>query len=124
LIERTLPKYHEVEAIRAANKGNNKKKSKGKGKGKAITNNQAGEDEEMADAPAEDEQTTMSLDGMKVELTNAGNAPAVVDKGKGKLRNPVEFGELPYVGSKKDKDDQGKKDDGDDDEWKKFFLGA
>ena len=62
----------------------------------------------------EDEQTMM-LDDMEVELTKTGNTPAAIDH-KGKLKNPVEFGELPYVGGKKGKDDP-------DEEWKKFFLG-
>lgn len=127
MIERTLPKYHEVEAVRAASKGKgkNKRRNKGKGKGKATTDNQADEDEdeEMEDAPMEDEQTMTSLNDMEVELTNAGNTPAAsTDKGKGKLQIPVQFGELPYVGSKNKRDSQGKKDDGNDEEWKKFFL--
>jgi hypothetical protein len=124
LIEKTINKYHEAEAIRAASNsaGKEKGKNKNKGKGKAIAqvNNQADEDEEMEDAPTENEQTMM-LDDMEVELTNAGNAPAVVDN-KGKLKNPVKFGELPYVGSKKGMGVQDKKDDPDE-EWKKFFLG-
>lgn len=105
MIEKTLPRYHEVQAIRAASKGTGKGKKKNKSKGKAVT--QANEDEEMEDAPHE--QAMASLDDMEVELTNAGNTPASVDKGKGKLQNPVNFGELPYVGGKRES--QGKKDD-------------
>lgn len=123
LIKKTLPKYHEAEAIRAAfrGKGKGKNKSKSKGKGKAVT--QVDEDEEMQDAPMEDEQTMPSLDDMEVELNNAGNTPSAVDdKGKGRLQNPLKYGELPYVGSKK-RDSQEKKDDKDEEEkWKKFFL--
>ena len=118
MIEKTINKYHEAEAIRAASnsagKGKGKNKNKGKGKAIAQVNNQADEDEDMEDAPMGDEQT-MTLGDMEVELTKAGNTPAAIDH-KGKLKNPVEFGELPYVGGKKGKDDP-------DEEWKKFFFG-
>lgn len=88
-------------------KGKNKNKGNGKGNGKAkinkTVNNQADEDE----------QTLVSLDDMGVELTKAGNTSAAIDH-KGKLKNPVNFGELPYVGGKKGKDVQEKKDDSDE----------
>jgi hypothetical protein len=142
-----MPKYKEVEATRAVvpkNAGKSNSNSKGKekhnfkpktkGKGKAVTstnnNNNTTEDEDMEDAPPmDDEQTMMSLNGMEYELTNAGNTPTAVDKGKAKAKNPVKFGELPIVGGKKDKEAQGKeaqgkKDDDDEKAWKKFFLGA
>jgi hypothetical protein len=137
-----MAKYEEAEAIRGPSqstsqssnkskgkgmgKPNFKPKGKGKGKGKADTtlNHQATEDEEMEDAPMEDasmdDEQMVSLNEMDYELTNAGNTPTV-DKGKGKAKNPVKFGELPIVGGKKGKEAQGKKDD--DEEWKEFFLG-
>jgi hypothetical protein len=87
----------------------------------------------MEDAPPmDDEQTMPSLNEMDYELTNAGNTTTTIDKGKGKAKNPVKFGELPIVGGKKGKEaqgkdgkeTQGKKDDDDEKAWKKFFLGA
>jgi hypothetical protein len=135
MIKKTMPKFKEVEATRPvpenAGKSNNnskgkekpnsKPKTKGKGKAVTTTNSNSNKDEEMEDAPPmDDEQTMISLNGMEYELTNAGNTPTVVDN-KGKAKVPVKFGELPIVGGKKGKEDQGKKDD--DEEWKKFFLG-
>jgi hypothetical protein len=149
MIQKTMPKYKEVEATRPVSKntGNSNSNSKDKGKGKptfkpktkgkgkvaTITNNNITEDEDMEDAPPmDDEHTMVSLNEMDYELTNAGNTPTVVDKGKGKVKNPVKFGELPIVGGKKGKEaqgndgkeTQGKKDDDDEKAWKKFFLGA
>jgi uncharacterized protein YdaT len=123
-----MPKYKEVEAIRAATKKTGKNKSnKAKRKVDATLkhNTNTNEDVEMEDAPMEKEQTMLSLDDMEVELTNAGNTPATtVDKGKGKISNPVKFGELPIIGGKEANEAQGKKEKDNDKEWKAFFLGT
>jgi uncharacterized protein YdaT len=124
-----MPKYKEVEAIRVATKKNSKNKSNNKGKRKVDAtldhSTNTNEDVEMEDALVEKEQTMLSLDDMEVELTNAGNTPATnVDKGKGKISNPVKFGELPIIGGKEAKEAQGKKEKDNDKEWKAFFLGT
>jgi hypothetical protein len=128
-----MAKYEEAEAMRGTSqstsqstsknaskdkgKGKPNSKPKTKGKGKAVTttnNNNTTEDEDMEDAPPmDDEQTMASLNEMDYELTNAGNTPTV-EKGKGKAKNPVKFGELPIVGGKKGKEAQGKKKDDND----------
>ncbi|KAH0285225.1 hypothetical protein M436DRAFT_61226 [Aureobasidium namibiae CBS 147.97] len=101
-----------------------KEEAKGQGENKRKRNSKAdtdADDDQMQDVNMEDADAMPSLKEMDTELTAAGSAPASSKEDtKGKGKAPVKFGELPYVGGKKDEGQEKKHDE--DDEWKNFFL--